>query len=43
MDEVSPFSVSAYRVLGRLLGDDMVRKWLNADRFEMVHDYRSNR
>jgi len=35
----SPLTVSRYRVIGKLLGDGMMRKWLTGEGFPVVHDY----
>jgi len=37
--EFSPLTVSRYRVIGKLLGDGMMRRWLVGEGFPVVHDY----
>ncbi len=42
-DEFSPFTESRYRVVGKLLGDGMMHKWLEDEEFAVTHDYFKHR
>lgn len=37
--DFSPLTLSRYRVIGRLLGDEMMAGWLTGRDFPIVHDY----
>jgi len=38
-DSFNPLNQSKYRVVGKLLGDKMMKKWLLGENFPMVYDY----
>ena len=37
--EKSPLTDSGYRVVGKLLADDMIKKWLLGEEFQVTYDY----
>jgi len=41
--EKSPLADSRYRVIGKLLGDEMIRRWLLGESFPVQYRYRPRR
>jgi hypothetical protein len=39
LDSENPLKHSYYRVVGKILTDRMIFKWLNDERFAIIHDY----
>jgi len=37
--ERSPLTDSRYRVVGKILDDKMMKKWINSEAFPIIHDY----